>query len=399
MSEKSWDIFTPEEGSDLDDFAELLTRSLWLPPLAQDNWVQREGLDKIRVAKREGRVAGGLSWHPMPQYFGGKPLTMGGVRLVATAPEARGQGVAHALLKASLVEMYEKGIVLSALFPATQRVYQKAGFYSAGETNLYKLSIGEILPIPPTQARIRLATEADRPTIEALYKQYAALHNGHLTRTPWLWDRCLLMPQTQKPRTLYLIEGKQGAEGYVICHQERIPKQFRGLLEIRDKVLLTPDAFAAFWHFIADHRSHIEEVRWFGGRAEACLAYLPHHQWEIEAALTWMLRIVDLPKALQGRGYPQGIDAEIRLQVEDPLLPWNQGCWRLRVSDGRAEVAPAIPNEETLQIKIEGMAPLFSGFFPPDTLHLLGLLQGAEAPRRTLATLFSSPAPWMPDMF
>ena len=50
-----------------------------------------------------------------------------------------------------------------------------------------------------------------------------------------------------------------------------------------------------------------------------------------------MLRIVDVAAALEARGYPAGLEAQLELEVEDELLAWNHGRLRLSVADGREE--------------------------------------------------------------
>ena len=47
-----------------------------------------------------------------------------------------------------------------------------------------------------------------------------------------------------------------------------------------------------------------------------------------------MLRVVDVPNALLGRGYSGGAGSVTLRVVEDTLAPWNAGWWRLSVGEG-----------------------------------------------------------------
>ena len=48
------------------------------------------------------------------------------------------------------------------------------------------------------------------------------------------------------------------------------------------------------------------------------------------------VRLVDLPAALAQRGY--AADCDVVVEVADPAAEWNEGRWRIRVTDGAAEV-------------------------------------------------------------
>ena len=54
----------------------------------------------------------------------------------------------------------------------------------------------------------------------------------------------------------------------------------------------------------------------------------------------WMLRVLDLPAAVCGAGFPPAVAGEVPLVVDDPLVPRNAGSWLLRVAAGAGEVIP-----------------------------------------------------------
>lgn len=91
-----------------------------------------------------------------------------------------------------------------------------------------------------------------------------------------------------------------------------------------------------------------------------------------------MLRVVDVPTALSGRGYPLGVVAEVVLDVVDQHRPANSGAWRLRVEGGTGQVvrdAAAGPGAPRLEPR--GLAALFAGM-PLATLRTAGLLSGGD---------------------
>ncbi|MCB9638753.1 MAG: GNAT family N-acetyltransferase [Myxococcales bacterium] len=398
----SIEVLCPRQPEEFEAFAEALHRSLWFPRLADDHWIEREGAERLRVARINGEIVGGLSCHDMGMWFGGRCLSMGAVRAVGVRPDARASGVARAVLRANLVELKEKGIPLASLYPATQRVYKRVGYASAGTMHIYEQPIAELFPISRTSLQPRLLTgslASKREILAPLYKERARQTPGHLERSDWMWERCLLKPGGKSLRDVYVFEKSGEIEGYLVCDQERNPEQFRGILSIRDWVAKTPEAIQQMWCFVGDHRSHLDTVKWFGPRAEPMLAFLDQHQWEIEESLTWMLRIVDVADALAQRGYPAAVSARVVLQIEDEILPWNQGCWRLEVTNGQAQVQKTSPTSDVISLRVEGLASLFSGYFSPFTLQQMGLLHGSPQACTQLGALFAGGEPWMPDMF
>lgn len=398
----SIEVSEVRDPEDLKAFADALRRSLWFPRLEEDDWTVREGVERLRIARLDGEIVGGFSCHQMGQWFGGRSVPMGAIRAVGIRPDARASGVARSMLISNLTELREAGVPLASLYPATQRVYHSVGYASAGTMVWYKQPISELIPMQRTDLRVRAISgsmETLREALEPLYTARAQHTNGHLERSDWMWDRCFLQPSGKQTRDVYLVERDGKAEGYVVCTHERIPSQFRGNLDIRDWLALTPEAMRQIWCFVADHRSHMEVVRWHGPRAEPMLAMLDQHQWEIYASLTWMMRIVDVAAALKKRGYSSLLSTEVRLRVEDPCLPWNQGCWRLMVDGGKAEVTEASPDAKTVTIHVQGLSSLYSGYLSPYTLEQMGLLQGSPETLARLALLFSGGEPWMPDMF
>lgn len=65
--------------------------------------------------------------HGFGQFFGCRAVPMGGLASVAVAAEERGKGYASAVVSASVEAMRARGEVISALMPATTRLYRGLG--------------------------------------------------------------------------------------------------------------------------------------------------------------------------------------------------------------------------------------------------------------------------------
>src|SRR5439155_702197 len=63
------------------------------------------GLDRIRVAERDGAIVAHAALYPLEVWLGGKKVPVGGIGSLAVAPDARRTGVAGALLDALHAEV------------------------------------------------------------------------------------------------------------------------------------------------------------------------------------------------------------------------------------------------------------------------------------------------------
>lgn len=84
--------------------------------------------DGIYIARTAGgKAASALLVQPYDFLYEGKTLPTAYVSCVATRPEYRSRGLASALLKDALLDVYNKGFVMAELIPAEEHLYY---FYS-----------------------------------------------------------------------------------------------------------------------------------------------------------------------------------------------------------------------------------------------------------------------------
>src|SRR5262249_39401168 len=152
--------------------------------------------------------------------------------------------------------------------------------------------------------------------------------------------------------------------------------------------------------FLAGHRSMIEQVTWSGGPLDPLVYLLREPLVAVARArartslsFDWMLRIVDVPKALSMRGYPAGLSAELHLDVRDELLPSTHGRVVLAIEGGRGDVRPG--GEGRIQLHVRDLAALYSGFMSPAELRVLGTLSGPDPDVDLAGATFAGPRPWM----
>lgn len=389
MSSPAFRIPSPEEQ---ETFAAVVARAFGVTDTL--DWVRGLGIENNRVLFEAGELVGGLVRYQAGQWFGGNRLSMVGIAGVAVEPHRRGLGVATRLMREAVASFADEGFDLAALYPATQGVYRRAGFEQAGSRFEIRL--------PTTQCGFRereleMRREGldDRETIEALHRRHGARSPGTVDRSPPLWAR-IRKPRNQPEQQGYLLEGPEGAEGYCFLAAQETASG-RNELHVSDFVVGTERAAKRLLTFFADHASLVDEVLFHGSAFDPLLAFLPEQRHRVTLTDLWMLRILDVRRALERRGYPVALSAKLELEVADEVVPANAGRFTLDLSGGRAEIRPG--GSGALRIHVRGLAALYSGFLSAEDLALRGLAEGAPRDLARASAVFAGPAPAMRDFF
>ena len=361
--------------------------------LEWQDYFNRLGLDNFRLIRKAGQPVGGLAIYQMGQWYGSRAVPMAGIAAVGVAPEHRGTGVAYQLMSRTLEELYHKGVPLSALYAAAQTLYRKVGYEQAGIRCRWKIATDSI-GLKDRRLPIERVMSVQAEKFQDIYELQAKVNNGNLARNQALWEQIVKSPKEQT-LYVYIIGSKKQPEGYIIFTQNQTAEGLT--IDIKDWAILTITAAKRFWTFLADHRSQVDQVRWYSSPIDALTLLLPEQTAEIASQDRWMLRIVDVPKALEKRGYPEGIETELHLQVYDDLLPQNNGKFVLQIAKGRGKVKKGGKGEFSANVR--GLSPLYTGLFTPEQLQLTGYLDSTQEALSRATQVFSGSPPWMPDFF
>jgi predicted N-acetyltransferase YhbS len=312
-------------------------------------------------------------FHDMRQWWHGRAVRMAGIGGVKVAPEQRGRGTGRALMTEVLRVIADRGYPLSVLYPATAPLYRSLGWELAG--GLYRAviparSLASLRP-PPGSAGLRRAGPEDAgqviDTIGAVHE--SARHCGPATldaatfRRWWLTDDNLFC---------YLAADGFLAYGWHNEHHD---------MSVRVALAGSAPTTRALWSIVGSHAPLAEAVRaavspddpleWLTREPDLALA----SKW------SWMLRVVDAPAAIAGRGFPAAVRVTVAVQIDDPQLPANAGRWTLEVDGGKGTFTPSsppAPPADPLRVGAGGFAALYGGT-PVATLRQAGLAEGGSA--------------------
>ncbi len=373
-------------------FARIMVRAFAVPEAYAARAPQQFG-EHMRGLVQDGEVRACLAVYPMGQWIGGRRLACAGVAAVGVLPEHRGAGLATRLLEHSLREQAESGAALAALYPSTLGLYRGVGFEIAGAR--YRLDIPcQFLARHPSDGTVEPLEDVRDSRMRACYARVAPGRNGWLDRGEALWERVRVSRGEQ--REGYGVARGGELAGYVWLSRR---KRRDGRFDVLCSEFVAEDAAAAraLLAFLGAHSTLAARVELFAGLADPFVGLLPETNWKVALQDPWMLRVLDLPAAIRGRGWPRGRSAELHLDVDDPLLERNHGRFVVRVEDGTANVERG--GTGRIACAARALGSWLSGHATAEALAFQGLIRAEAGDLAELSAAAALPPPTMPDFF
>jgi len=401
----------PADDREMSRFLDICSLALHFPRDMADRFAAITGREAFRVVRSSTNgnpIVGGLAIHDMGQFFGGKSLRMGGIGAVGIAPEFRASGAATQMMTLVLRDMRDSGFLISSLYPATVPLYRRAGYEVAGSR--YEITI----PIRQMRLekrsgdahRIDRIAEADRQRIVEFYTAAARHTPGLLDRREFSWKR-VYEPRGDKAQGYKVLNAAGTIEGYAFLLQKDSPHVHAQAplfqLLVNDVQFATPAAGMRLLELIRQHQSVCDTAILYGSPDHPLLALIPERTFTARHQFHWMLRILDVRKALEGRGWNACVRGEVALDVRDDVLAENNAKMTLSVDGGAVKLKNGGAGDAIIDIR--GLAALYTGHLSPQDLLSWGRLQIADHVRdpqrvlETLAAMFAGPRPWLGDMF
>ncbi|AIQ65764.1 acetyltransferase [Paenibacillus stellifer] len=321
----------------------------------------------------DGELAAKFTLLPLETYIQGSSVPMGGIAGVATWPENRRKGLVARLLKYALEQMNEDGRPLSFLHPFSVPFYRKFGWELYCDYKKYTIPTGKF----PAKVQTEGSMVRDKGGVElldGLYRRFASSYNGTLVRDKEWWEHSVLDESTHY--VVYYTEAGE-PEGYALY------KISNKVLTIDEFVWLSLEARKGLWTYFGNHDSMVTEANLKLVPSDDDLPYLlPDPRIPQESYPYFMARIVNAKSFVEKlRFRADGAESSIVLSLSDPLASWNNGTWRLSVSEtGQASLEPA-EAEDVQHMAACGVGTLTAmllGYKRPIDLYRAGLLEGTE---------------------
>ncbi|HJU57152.1 MAG TPA: GNAT family N-acetyltransferase [Actinomycetota bacterium] len=364
-------------------------RAAWLP------------IQNMRCVSDGDRIVAAAGARDFRQWFGRRELEMSGIWGVVTSPEHRGGGLATRAVTTLLEEARERGQPLSALYPATQRPYRGMGYEQAGTMTRHEVALDD-LPHGPSGALPveEFSLERDLDGVRTCYRASVSGHHGPIDcdDPDWWHEKILGRWFSDDVQRAVVARGPSGIEGYAsfTYGPAKGAIDFNFSIQCRHLVATSVEGYASLFSYMRGFRGLGISLRFTGPPAHPLGLLVEEQRVAPVWTYRWMLRLLDVPEALSGRGYPP-VSGQLVLAVEDGLFPENRGPWLVE-GDGSGSVSVSPARGSRVQpVTIGTLSSVYSGYLSPFDAVALGRLDAAHAP--FLAQLYGGPAPWMHDFF
>jgi predicted acetyltransferase len=378
----------PED--DVDDFRALLQYAFWPengPPDDEDDEIP----DSSKLGRRYGLYDGddplAVCKHiDFSVAVRGDYHDMHGLSAVATPPEHRRQGYVGEMLHESLATSRDDGVYLSALWPFKRSFYAQFGWATSNRMVRHELP-------PETLSFARGETGGEFVPLDAdHWERFDAVHDADaadldltVDRTEEWWRKRVFSGWRDDPY-VYGWERDGDLRAYLTYRFE--DGDDGRVLSLDDWACADHDAQLAVLEFLADHDSQVESVTFWTGEHGDVVDLLPGlDDADAELGLGPMVRLVDVPGALEALSYPAEVSADLVLSVTDPLADWNDDTYRVTVDAGGATVE-RVDADPDAELGVGALSQLFVGYRTADDLATVGDVDADAATVDALGGLF-----------
>jgi len=334
--------------------------------------------DRTFAARDGDQMVGIGGIHSFRLAVPGGTAPAAGITRIAVLPSHRRRGILTAMMSHLFSDASRRSEPLAILFASESGIYGRFGFGLASMDLDLRIRRGEGRlssgPVPagrPGPVRLRPAEPlAARAELGHVFETVFARQPGMVARDERWWtylltDPAALRPAGSSPLRCLLAADEHGPRGYVLYRTKSgwdSDHLAEGRLEVRELYAIDPAATAALWSDLLS-RDLVGEVH---GRMrpvdEPLLAMLADPRRARPALIDGLwLRLVDLPAAMTARTYSAA--ADLVIDVTDPVLPGNDGRWRLRAAGpGSGGTACERTGEPAhVQISVQALAAGYLG--------------------------------------
>ena len=403
---------------EFDAWARMIADTYGLDRTDEELADQRAATDLARTlgAFDEGRPVAGASVYRRDLTVPGGVLPVAGVASVGVAPTHRRRGLLTAMMRAQLTDLHENGREpIAALRPSEAGIYGRYGYGPGTLGNRIRCDRRALRLRPDVDhgdGVVRLLDPGTaRPLVERVYDAARATTVGWPDRQEPHWrarladhpppanaGRC---PHSASPRRggatalRYAVhhETDGRATGYALYRHRAVGDT--AVAEVVELAALSRQAYAALWRFLAG----LDLVTWIDHEA-APDEPLPHLLAEPRAVTSTLVdrlwvRLVDVERALAGRGYAQPLD--VVLDVRDDFCPWNTRRYRL-LADGAGAACAPTTDPADLRLTVAELGAAFLGGTTLATLAAAGRVEETRpgALARASAAFRGEREPWYP---
>ncbi len=333
--------------------------------------------------------------------FDGQESKMGGIGGVATLPQYRRNGGIRSCFQAALPDMYRQGYDFSYLYPFSTGYYRKFGYECCCQGWQWQVNLGLLNP-PKGCGTFRLV-EKSHPQVEAIRaldqlweKQYNMMVQHQESDYDWV----LKADPAVKQEFTYVCYDEAGNPNAYVSFRLANEPSGRNLFCNRF-CFANKSGFQTAMSLFKSLSSDHPYVKFQTPVSTGFQYLMPEWSqgaavWELMAS-RGMVRVVNVRRVLEKAAY-QGSGA-VTLEIQDPQIPENTGCFTVSFADGKAKSVVPSQNAPDAVLTIPAFSALISGVCSLSEAdgYLNGLkIQNSAAP---LSQVFYRKPLWIVDYF
>jgi predicted acetyltransferase len=219
-----------------------------------------------------------------------------------------------------------------------------------------------------------------------------------LDRGPYVWQRT--RATRDGPAAGFGVFASGGElEGYVYLLQARKPETGHHDVTVSDLAFVTAAAGRRLLGFLSDFATVGDEVVLAGGPLHPLLSLIDERRYRVEKKDYWMVRVLDVGRAIGARGVGNGRRAACVVDVDDPLIAESHGRWTVSVAEGQGSAVRG-GAAEAVRCGVRTLAALYTGLYSARQAALRGWVTGREEGVDALEGVFAGGGgAWMSDFF
>ncbi|MDQ2849885.1 MAG: GNAT family N-acetyltransferase [Actinomycetota bacterium] len=267
---------------------------------------------------------------------------------VTVSPSYRRRGLLRTMMRHQLETVAGQGAPMAALWASESSIYGRFGYGVAAwsaELGGQTARSSFVPEVPTSGSTVEVDSDQWLAAAKPVWEVVRAQQPGMFDRAGDWWDLETWDPEKDRAgfaARRYVVHydggGRVDGVGSFAVKPHWSTSGPDGEVKIGPVLAITPSAYAGLWR----HQLDVDLAQSFSSPSAAVDEPLLHLLADPRALQTrpvdgLYLRILDVHTALAARAY--FTDADVVLQLSDPILADLAGCYRVRIADGRAEVS------------------------------------------------------------
>jgi len=344
---------------------------------------------KEYIVEEQGNIIATIGVIDFSQRIRGTLVRSAGMTAVACRPEYRRQEYMVKLFQYVFEKIYDEGFLVSTLYPFEFSFYEKLGYGQADSIRVYTVKSTDIIQRPILNRTISEDFDPDYSRCQPLYNKLLSQIDGLVERSSNVWKNLEGWNWTSGGFQFICQDEKGQDRGYLILRfEKKSPKNPFPYLEVREMVFFDLQTKQALLNFLANHDSQREFIK----MAPFDTNYLPFFKnprlkENIDVANS-MFRIINAKQLLPLLKYPEDIDTQITLEIEDQMkqCSWNTKSFSLQISQGKGRFISE--KAEKVKLGIKALSQIVAGFHTPHELAEVGAIMGSNSALDILNSIF-----------